>query len=57
VPSSGSALERVVGERRVAGAEDQVRLLFDAELLLQRGLHVALTSEKPCISVSGNRRK
>jgi hypothetical protein len=31
-----------VGERRVAGAEDHVRLLLDAKLLAQRRLYVDL---------------
>ena len=38
----GLGLERLVGERRVAGAEDQVRLALDSELLAQRRLYVDL---------------
>jgi hypothetical protein len=34
-----------VGERRLAGAEAQVRLAFDAELRLQRRLHVDLAED------------
>ena len=41
----GLRLERPVGERWVAGAEDQVGLAVDAELLLQRGLDVDLAED------------
>jgi Sulfite exporter TauE/SafE len=38
----GFGLQRLVGERRVAGTEDQVRLSLDAELLPHRRVHVDL---------------
>jgi hypothetical protein len=41
----GLGLECLVGERRVAGAEDRVRLSVDAELLFQRRLHVDLAED------------
>src|ERR1039458_8939677 len=38
----GLGLQRAVRELRVAGAEDQIRVAVDVELLLQRCLHVDL---------------
>jgi hypothetical protein len=37
--------ECLVRERRIAGTEDRVRLSLDAELLLQRRLHVDLAED------------
>jgi hypothetical protein len=41
----GFGRECLVRERRVAGAEDRVRLPLDAELLFQRRLHVDLAED------------
>jgi hypothetical protein len=49
-PRSVIGLECAVGERWVAGAEDQVRLGVDAELLLQRRLDVDLARDAESLS-------
>ena len=41
----GFGRERAVSKRRVARAEDQIRLFFDAEFLAQGGLHVDLAED------------
>jgi len=44
-------LERLVCERRVARAEDRVRVPVDAELLFQRRLHVDLAEDAEALGL------